>query len=156
MIKEIKNCSEEFFNIFEDLEPIWFPRYHKNVLTPYFDMENGKKILLDTLNILYQDKNTDITTLHPKPGKFKTDLQEEKGFEYKYLPYSDLTIADFRDYNKNLNYIIEYKFLPAFIDENKFNEFYLFIEKRYEFLKNIYLYETKKITLKELRIIFGK
>ena len=154
MIKEIEKTQNEFLNIFEELTYTYFHRYYGSALTPYFKLKNGKNILLETLHILRDDRLNDFNVLQVKPGKFITAAQERNGNLAKYSALHDFTIPEFR--NGDLGYIADYKFIIGFTNEDKFKLLIDFIEKRYDFLKNIQNYNAKNMTLKELRKLFIK
>ena len=156
MIKEIEIVEKEFISLLPNIDTIWFHRFYGYILTPYFKLDNGKKNLIDIIKILHSDRFSDYTILNPKPGLFKTYAQEEFGSDYKIIQHSNITISDFRSPDKSLDLINDYHFLPLYNNKDTFNNFLLWIDSRYEFLSEINNYNSKKITLKNLRKLFNK
>jgi hypothetical protein len=155
MIKEFEAVKQEFIDIFDNIDSIWFPRYYQDVLLPYFKLDNGKEVLLETYKILYTDRYSDFNILHRKPYAFKTEAEEKYGFDYKFSKLHNYTISDFTNPDLNLDLINMHHFFNIFKTQDKFNSFIEWIENRYELLYNIENYNKKKISLKNIRIIFN-
>jgi hypothetical protein len=156
MIREEKIILNEFKEIFgEEDTNLWFNRFIKQVLDPYFKLENSKDILLKFIEIIKNDLdlNNKYTILKTKPYQFKTSFQEEYGFDAKPYENCPITISEFRNSNNNYDLISDYRFFK-FYNENNFNKFNNFINKNYDFLKNLELYNLKQISLKELKEYF--
>ena len=156
MLKEENIIYEEFSNLLKENDNrLWFHRFRTQVLDPYFQLENGKEVLLKFIEIIKNDLdlNNKYTILKTKPYQFKTSFQEEYGFDAKPYENCPITISEFRDSKNNYDLISDYRFFK-FYNENNFNKFNNFINKNYDFLKNLELYNLKQISLKELKEYF--
>lgn len=158
MLKEENIIYEEFSNLFKENDNrLWFHRFRTQVLDPYFQLENGKEVLLKFIEIIKNDLNKDnlYTILKTKPSQFKTSFQEDYGFDS--LPYenSPISISEFRNSNNNYDLISDYRFFK-FYNHDNFENFYNFVDKNYEYLKNLDLYYYKKISLKDLKKTFNE
>ena len=97
MLKEEYIIYEEFSNLFKENDNrLWFHRFRTQVLAPYFQLENGKEVLLKFIEIIKNDSNKDnlYTILKTKPSQFKTSFQEDYGFDS--LPKKAKNASSFR------------------------------------------------------------
>ena len=152
MLKKEKIIYEEFASLLQETDNrLWFHRFWNIILLPYFKLDNGKDVLLKFIEIIKNDlrKENSYTILLPKPWQFKTSFQEEYGFDV--LPYenSPITISEFRDAKNNYDLISSYRFFKLYNNDN-FETFYNFIDTNYDYLKNLELYYSKKISLRQL------
>jgi len=157
MIKEIIETKNEFFSFFPQLSEVEFSRYLHWTLKPYFELENGKEILLLILDLLHVDmeehnKDNSKTFLIPRGGKFKSNFCEKNGFDHKIHRKYDLTISDYINPHNTYDLIFMSHYRLIFTSLN-FESYRNFIAINYDFFKNYLRYEKKEITLKELKQI---
>jgi hypothetical protein len=148
MLKEEKIMQEEFFNIFPELDSVWFYRFIKVILKDYYILP--KNVLLQTIDQLRLDCTTEYTVLYPKPGDFKTSRQEEGRDDF----IDELSISKFRDPYQGYNDISYYKFLAPCRDE-RYSDYKDFLDKYFYSLKALIDYNNKEISLKEFRTIYN-
>ena len=111
----------------------------KDLLLPYFNLENGKEIFLQTLDILRQDKVSDYTIFVPKPGEFKTSKQLEKnGSLFSPFENQEFNVIDFRTGLNNYD-LFEIQMRPIFYNEKMFKETFNFYKENFDKLKFNYL-----------------
>lgn len=111
----------------------------KLYMLPFFSLKDDKKVFLKTLEILYNDINSDYTIFIAKPGAFKTSKQEEEnGLNYSPFENNAFTVGDYRSYKTHFDFFgIEMREL--FYNKKYFDTLYAFYEENFEKLKFNYL-----------------
>lgn len=101
------------------------------LLESYFNHPNGEELFLRNMQIVYNDKNSNYTTLMLRSSDFKTDAQKEgRGEE----DIGGITINDFRDGRNNYDFFF-IKMLPVFFKKEYFDSLFLFYKENYKKLK---------------------
>jgi len=111
----------------------------KNLLMPYFELEDGKAVFLQTLEILYSDRHSDYTVFKPKPGAFKTSKQQEEG-GLNYSPFKSkaFTVLDYITGVNNYDFF-GIHLISLFSDKEGFSALYEFYKENFDKLKFNYL-----------------
>ena len=111
----------------------------KDLLMPYFKLENGRRVFLETLKILRNDKVSDYTVFVAKPGDFKTSKQLEK-YGSLYSPFSgnEFNVIDYRTGTNNYD-LFEIQMRELFYNEEMFLATFNFYKENYDKLKFNYL-----------------
>lgn len=109
------------------------------LLEPYFLLPEGEKTFLEVLKIVFEDKNSNYTTLMPKPSDFKTDAQKE-GLGDKNV--CEITINQFRSGVNNYDFFF-IQLMPVFFNKTYFNLIYSFYQKNFFKLKFNYFWIKK-------------
>jgi hypothetical protein len=111
----------------------------KDCLLPFFNLENGKSVFLQTIIILLIDTQTDYTIFKPKPGKFKTSKQEEvDGSLYSPFSGNEFNVIDYRTGLNNYD-LFQITMFEIFNDMSCFKVVYDFYKENYDKLKFNYL-----------------